>query len=288
MPYADTNDIATFYEDTGPMGSSPGEPVVLIHGHGADTRLWDYQVPALQAAGYRVVRYDVRGHGKSSVPATGYTWENYAADLGGLLDKSLGIGAIHLVGLSMGGGIALQYALDFPWRAHSLTLVDSTLPGFHYSPEFVADLEALVEAVRREGPGAAFDRLWLSHPMFDGLRRFPDRFALVREMALAYPAADYQEGAIPADYQPQVVDRLAEIRAPALVIVGENDIPDFQLIADIMAANLPQPRKVVLPDCGHVSPLEEPEEFNEALIAFLRAVSAAPWTRRAQRSPRRR
>ncbi len=272
MPHAETNGILTFYEDAGPTGSGLGEPVVLIHGHGADLRLWDYQVPALQAAGHRVIRYDVRGHGKSSVPASGYTWENYAVDLEDLL-KGLGIEAAHLVGLSMGGGIALQYALDFPQRPLSLTLVDSALPGFHYSAEFAAEIEALVEAVRREGPRAAFDRLWLAHPMFDGLRRFPDRFALVRELALAYPAADYQEGAIPADYQPQVVDRLAEVQTPALVIVGEKDIADFQLIADILAANLRQARKVVLTDCGHVPPLEAPEQFNEALISFLQGVS---------------
>ena len=275
MPYADTNGITTYYEEAGPTGPGSGQSVVLIHGHGADLRLWDYQVPALQAAGFRVVRYDVRGHGKSSVPAAGYIWENYAADLADLLGKNLGIEAAHLVGLSMGGGIALQYALDFPQHVRSLVLVDSTLPGFDYSPEFTAEIEALVEAVRREGPQAAFDRLWLSHPMFDGLRRFPDRFAFAREMALAYPAADYQEGAIPADYQPQVADRLAEIQVPALVVVGGKDIADFQLIAEIMAANLPQARKLVLPDCGHVSPLEAPEEFDEALIAFLWGVSSS-------------
>jgi len=261
--------MITFYEDAG-----QGPPVILIHGHGSDLRLWHYQVPALLAAGYRVIRYDVRGHGQSSVPPTGYTWESYAADLGDLLDKTLGIEAAHLVGLSMGGGIALQFALDFLPRILSLALIDSALPGFAYSPEFAAQIEELVAAVRQEGPRAAFERLWLPHPLFDGVRRFPEPFAFLREQVLAYPAADYQEGALPTTYEPQVVARLAEVRAPALVVVGERDIADFQHIADILAENLPQARKLVLPHCGHIPPLEAPEALNAALIGFLRECEA--------------
>ncbi|MFQ6019963.1 MAG: alpha/beta fold hydrolase [Dehalococcoidia bacterium] len=283
MPHAYTNGIVTFYEDTRPRQvGDAAPPVLLIHGHSTDLRLWDYQVPALLKARFRVVRYDVRGHGRSLIPPSGYTWEEYAADLGDLLDRinvdrpvteSLSIDAVHLVGASMGGGIALQYALDHPQRVLSLTLIDSALPGFSYSPEFTAQVEALVEAVRSEGPRKAFERLWLSQPLFDGVRRFPDRFAALREMVLAYPAADYRPGALPAGYRPTVIDRLAEVRAPALVIVGERDIADFQLIAGLLAENLPDARKLVLPDCGHLPPLEAPEALNAALVAFLREAS---------------
>jgi pimeloyl-ACP methyl ester carboxylesterase len=283
MPHLNTNGIVTYFEDSALAGAS-GPPVVLIHGHSVDLRLWDEQVPALTAAGYRVIRYDVRGHGRSTAPPTGYTWENYAADLHDLMER-LSVDAAHLVGLSMGGGIALQFALSAsggPARVLSLTLVDSTLPGFTYSEEFSGQIEALVAAVRAESlsaegasPRAAFERLWLTHPLFDGLRRFPDRFQRLREMVLAYPAADYREGAVPAGYVPAVIDRLHEIAAPALVLVGEMDIPDFHLVADILAENLPHARKLVLPDCGHVPPLEQPQAFNEALIAFLRTVSPA-------------
>jgi pimeloyl-ACP methyl ester carboxylesterase len=281
MPHLYTNGIDTFFEDSALAGAS-GPAVVLIHGHSLDLRQWDEQVPALTTAGYRVIRYDVRGHGRSTAPATGYTWESYAADLGDLLDRlnvegpearSLALEAAHVVGLSMGGGIALQFALDFPARVLSLTLVDSALPGFTYSEEFSRQIEELVAAVRAEGPRAAFERLWLTHPLFDGLRRFPDRFQRVREMVLAYPAADYREGALPAGYAPVVVERLHEIRAPALVVVGERDIPDFLFAADILAENLPGARKLVLPDCGHAPPLEQPQAFNAALLSFLAAAS---------------
>ncbi len=283
MPHTYTNGIVTFYEDAWPPGSpAPAQTVFLIHGHSLDLRLWQYQVPALVQAGYRAVRYDVRGHGRTMIPPSGYTWEHYSADLGDLLDRlnveqpaseSLRLDAAHLVGLSMGGGIALQFALDFPRRVLSLALVDSALPGFTYSQDFTRQIEELVAAVRTEGPRSAFQRLWLTHPLFDGLRRFPDRFALMRDMVLAYPAADYREGAIPANYRPTVADRLGEIAAPALVVVGEHDIPDFRLIADLLTENLPSARKLVLPDSGHLPPLEQPEAFNQALITFLREAS---------------
>jgi 3-oxoadipate enol-lactonase len=279
VPHLNTNGIDTYFEDSALAGAS-GPPVVLIHGHSVDLRLWDEQVPVLTAAGYRAIRYDVRGHGRTMVPPTGYTWENYAADLADLLDQ-LGVDAAHVVGLSMGGGIALQFALSAsggPARVLSLALVDSALPGFTYSEEFSREIEALVAAVRTDGPRAAFERLWLTHPLFDGLRRFPDRFRRMREMVLAFPAADYREGAVAAGYVPAVIERLHEIGAPTLVLVGEMDVPDFHLVADILAENLPQARKVVLPDCGHVAPLEQPDTFNEALIAFLRDPHAHPST----------
>jgi len=277
MPHTYTNGIVTFSEDTG-----EGPVVVLIHGHSADLRMWQYQVPALVAAGFRAVCYDVRGHGRSMVPPGGYTWEDYAADLRDLLDRlnverpateRLSVDAVHIVGLSMGGGIALQFALDFPSRVLSLSLVDSALPGFSYSEEFSREIEALVQAVRSEGPRAAFERLWLSHPFFDGIRHHPDRFARLREMVLAYQAADYREGVNPPGYQPHVADRLPEIKAMTLVVAGENDVPDFRLIAEILAANLPNARLAVMPDCWHLPPMEHPAAFNDLLVSFLRAAS---------------
>jgi pimeloyl-ACP methyl ester carboxylesterase len=275
LPHVDTNRIATFYEDS---GQGPGRqvgrhsaPVVLVHGHSADLRLWDLQVPALVEAGYRVIRYDVRGHGRSTVAPTGYTWENYALDLRDLLYR-LAVPRAHVVGLSMGGGIALQFALDFPERVSSLVLVDSTLPGFDYSPEYVGAIEELVTAVHVEGPRAAFERLWLTHPLFDGVRRFPERFELIRTMALDYAAADYLDETPYAPPERQAVDRLAELRAPTLVIVGELDIPDFQIIAEVLAGNIAGARLQVVAGSGHIPPLEQPQAFNEALLQWLRVL----------------
>ena len=297
MPHTYTNGIVTFYEDASPSGPGPFPAVVLIHGHSVDLRMWQYQVPALLEAsaasgsasggGFRVVRYDVRGHGRSMVPPDGYTWENYAADLGDLLDRinvdrpaseSLALDAAHVVGLSMGGGIALQFALDFPKRVLSLTLVDPALPGFTYSKDFSDRIQALVQAVQVEGVWPAFRNHWLNHPLFDGLRSRPEAFALLQEMVRGFQAPEYRGlPTAPEGYrQPQIAERLAEIAAPTLVIAGEDDLPDFRLIADLLAENITGARQAVLPGCGHVPPMEDPDAFNATLIGFLCEVSPAP------------
>ena len=276
VPHTYTNGVVTFYEDAG-----DGPVVVLIHGYGADLRLWDAQVEPLREAGFRVIRYDVRGHGRSMIAPDGYTFENYAADLRDLLDRlnverpvtqSLAVEAVHVVGLSMGGGVALQFALDYPDRVLSLTLVDSALPGFTYGDETTTHIQRLMDAVRSHGPRKAIDQVWLEHPFFDGVRRHPERWAGVREMLLDFQAPDMRDGARPADYRPDIASHVAEIRARTLVVAGENDIADFRLIAEVLAENIPDARLTVIPDCWHLPPVEKPEEFNRLLVSFLRGI----------------
>jgi len=274
VPHTYTNGVVTFYEDAG-----DGPVVVLIHGYGADLRLWDAQVEPLREAGFRVIRFDVRGHGRSMIAPDGYTFENYAADLRDLLDRlnierpateSLEVGAVHLAGLSMGGGIALQFALDYPDRVLSLTLVDPALPGFTYGDETTAHIQGFMDAVRSKGPRDAIDRVWLEHPFFDGVRRAPAQFAAVRDILLDFQAPDMRDGARPAEYRPDIAGRLGEISAPTLVIAGENDVADFRLIADVLAENIRGARLTIIPDCWHLPPVEKPEEFNRILVSFLR------------------
>lgn len=275
MPHAYTNGIVTFYEDTG-----DGEPVVLIHGHSLDSRMWAYQAPALVDAGFRAIRYDVRGHGRSMVPPEGYTWPDYARDLAELLDKvnverpaagPLGEPAAHLVGLSMGGGIALQFALEYPQRVLSLSLVDSALPGFGYSAEFAGQMEALRQVAQREGL-EAFTEAWLAHPLFAGLRRRPAAWALAQEIVRGFQAPEWRGlvNTVEADEQPDLAGRLGDVGVRTLVVAGENDVDDFRLIAEILAAAIPGARLEVIPGCGHVPPMEDPDAFNRVLIGFLR------------------
>ena len=274
VPHTYTNGVVTFYEDAG-----DGPVVVLIHGYGADLRLWDAQVEPLSEAGFRVIRFDVRGHGRSMIAPDGYTFENYAADLRDLLDRlnierpateSLEVGAVHLAGLSMGGGIALQFALDYPDRVLSLTLVDPALPGFTYGDETTTHIQRFMDAVRSHGPRDAVDQVWLEHPFFDGVRRAPAQFAAVRDILLDFQAPDMRDGARPAEYRPDIAGRLGEISAPTLVIAGENDVADFRLIADVLAENIRGARLTIIPDCWHLPPVEKPEEFNRILVSFLR------------------
>ena len=261
MSKAQTNGIRTYYEVAG-----EGPAVALIHGHSADLRMWEYQVEPLVNSGYSVVRYDVRGHGRSSVPAGGYTWENYAQDLAELLDD-IGVEKAHVVGSSMGGGIALQFAIEFGERVRSLMLVDSALPGFTYGEEFTARIEALVEAVRTEGPRAAFERLWLNDPLFDGIKRYPARFEMLREIVLGFPGGGYSENATPEGYQPTVSDRLGEITAPTLVCTGDFD-PNLVSSREIAEA-LPNGELRIMENVGHGSVLQRPDLTTEIFLEFV-------------------
>lgn len=267
MTKVHANGIEINYEDAG-----SGPAVVFVHGFSADLGMWSAQVDDLVCAGYRVVRLDTRGHGESEVPDSGYTWENYVADLAGVLDH-LGIERAHLVGCSMGGAIALAFAVMRPERAASIALVDAALPGFTYSTDLTDPIEALRDAVREEGAAPAFDRIWLAHRFFDGVRQMPEVWAEIRASIMRYPAREMQ-----ADYPgegdyapPDIASRLHEIACSALVTVGEKDIEDFQLIAEILTSTIPGARKVVFEGAWHMPNMEQPKRFNRVLAEFLQS-----------------
>lgn len=265
MAISRTGTVAIYYEDTG-----QGPPVILIHGHGVDSRLWDPQVPALLQAGFRVVRYDCRGHGRTEKPLTGFTYLHHADDLRALI-ANLGVGQAHLVGLSMGAGIALVYAQQRPERVASLTLISPALPGFTYSSEFTQEIERLRDAIRREGPWRPLEQLWLNSRMFATLRRYPEQFERVRFMMRSYSALDYLLDEDQPDLQ--VIERLGEVLVPTLVIAGEEDLPDFREIAEILAANIPGAQGMTIEGAGHVLNLEKPDAVNRALVDFLRSIT---------------
>ena len=143
MPHTYTNGIVTFYEDAG-----EGPVVVLIHGYAGDIGTWQYQVPALVEAGFRAVRYDVRGHGRSMIAPEGYTWENYSSDLGDLLDRvnverptteSLAVDAVHIADL-LNANLpnARQTVMADCWH----------LPPLEYPDEFNEALVSFIREVR--------------------------------------------------------------------------------------------------------------------------------------------
>jgi pimeloyl-ACP methyl ester carboxylesterase len=255
------NGTRLYYEVAG-----SGHPLVLIHGFTLDTRMWDGQFDAF-AKRYRVIRYDARGFGKSAGP----TGESYAPadDLRALLEQ-LGVERAHILGLSMGGGLAVDFALAYPEATSSLIAVNSLLGGYQWQ-EFGATIEAMFSAATESGVDAA-RAVWLNSPLFEPALEKPDVASRIKQIVGDYSGWHFVNEDPAIAPAPPAIQRLGEIAGPTLVLVGERDLPDFHAIADTLAHGIPNARKVVLPGVGHMSNMEDPSGFNEAVLGFLAGI----------------
>ena len=235
-----------------------GEPVVLLHGHALDLRVWADLVPARVGGGWRAVRYDQRGHGRSASPPAGYRWGDHAADLAAVVDATGG-GPAHLVGLSKGGGIALELALRRPALVRSLTLIGPLVPDHPLSAELVGSFRELARRIRTDGVDSAMHEVWLCHPLLASAYARPGARERLEAMVLTFPAGEYLAATRDApDRSWNLVERLAEVAAPTLVVVGARDVADFRAMAATLAAGIPGARLEVVADSGHLVPLEAP------------------------------
>ena len=225
--------------------SGDGPAIVLVHGFGLDLRMWDAQAEHLSAR-YQVVRYDCRGFGASGPfdPAVAYT---HAGDLLALLDH-LGIEQAVLAGLSFGGRVVLQAALAAPDRVRGLALLDAVLDGVPWDPESEAAIERAVQLSRTHGMLAGREA-WLAHPLFAAARTRPAVAALAA-MVSGYPGQHWI-GRDPhePDERP-LIDALADLTMPALVLVGELDVPGFREMSAVLARRIPGARYQVVPGAG--------------------------------------
>ena len=261
--FAPVDGTSLYYEVTG-----TGPAVVLLHGRGADHRMWPDQVPAF-ARRYRVVNYDMRGFGKSPPGENPYA---HADDLARLLDH-LGIDRVVPIGLSLGGGAAVNFAVLYPDRTRALVAVDSSLGGFAWSKEFNEMFERIGRAARESGLEAA-KAVYGASPIFMRLAARPGASALLDRIMRDDPGWHVRGVDRGRPLDPPAIARLGAIRVPALVIVGELDMPDFHAIAETLEQGIPNARRVVLDGIGHVPNLEAPERFNELVLGFLDQVHA--------------
>jgi len=251
------------YESTG-----SGPPVVLLHGFATDLRLWDEQLPAL-ASRYRVIRYDLRGFGRSPVPSAPYM---HADDLKSLLDRR-GVSRAALIGLSLGGGAAINFAIAYPERVRALVVVDPSLGGFPWSAEFRAAQTATRATAINLGVDAARAR-WLSLPIFTPALANPASSDRIRALVGAYSGWHWLNADPGRPFTPPAIQRLGQIAAPTLIALGELDTPDFQAIAATLERDIPGARKVTLQGVGHLANLEAAGRFNEIVVKFLADVDA--------------
>ena len=239
-----------------------GTPVVLIHGGFSDLSFWDYQFGWLSER-YDVIRYDLRGHGRSSEPTGPYS---HHEDLIGLLDR-LGIGQVCGIGLSYGGGILLDAAVTFPERFLAVVPVDASPVGGYQWVEKHPALPAI--RAFRDGGLEAAKATFLSLPLCEQAMLRPHAMKVLQPMVSAYAGWMFLNADPVQVPDPPTIEQLASITAPTMAMVGEHDGRDLRLIAELVAGRVPGAVKEIIAGCGHLPPVEEPELFNRLIDAFL-------------------
>ena len=261
MPALALNGYSLHYEISG-----DGPWLTLSHALAADHKMWDAQVTALSGQ-FRILRYDLRGHGLSSVPPSPWTFADLVNDVLALWDH-LGIERSHFVGLSLGGMIGQYLALAAPERIDRLVLC-STSSGKGANPEAVAKLwEQRIAQVEAGGMASVVEATlnrWFTEPYH---LDFPAEVARIGGLIAATPVAGYAAcGRLIANLD--TTDRLPKITLPTMVLAGDEDVGTTPAMAEAIAAAIPGSRFEVLPQASHLINIEQEELFNALLSAFL-------------------
>lgn len=259
MPKRQCNGIELYYETSG-----EGQPVLFIHGLGSSTRDWEYQTPFFSKQ-YQVVTFDLRGHGQTEKPPGPYAMSQFASDAAALI-QSLNLPPVHVVGLSLGGMVAFQMAVDHPQLVRSLVIVNS-------GPElvirtlkdrwrvFMRFLIVRLLGMRKMGEVLS-KRLFPKADQTELAHTFIERWAENDRRAYT--------DAMRAIVGWSVAQHLPNLHIPTLVLSGDQDYTPVTH-KEVYVAQMPQAELVVIPDSRHVTPVDQPELFNQAIISF--------WTR---------
>jgi len=259
---AKVNGTSLYYEIAG-----QGAPLVLISGGGTlDRRSWDNQFEAF-AKSYQVIRYDVRGIGKSAHPTKPFS---HSQDLFELL-KFLKIQKAHVIGLSFSGAMALDFALDHPEMVDRLVLIASGSSTDAKSKANLDALASLAALAKKDGLSKTAqliaDLPWFISPdnsdgrekvkqnLLDNNQIFDSDFALVRLWQPTTPPAS---------------ERLREIRMPVLIVEAEKDLPAYREITAKLKLGIAGSKQVVIPGAAHLIHLDKPAELNQVILDFLK------------------
>jgi 2-hydroxy-6-oxonona-2,4-dienedioate hydrolase len=266
--YIRIDDGKVYYEVAG-----EGAPVVLLHAGFVDSRMWDEQWDEF-SQGYSVIRYDMRGFGKSDGLEGPVS---HRQELHEILERTNASRPI-LVGCSMGGETILDFALERPEMVAGLVLVSTAPGGFELQGEPPPNFLEMLAAVEKGDLQLASElqmRIWV-----DGPFRQPEQVdPTVRQRAAEMNRVTLAKGMFalnftppPDPLDPPAVQRLDQIRVPALIVAGELDHPEILRAAETMAVGIPGAQKVVLEGCAHLPNMEKPAEFNQAVLSFLRGI----------------
>lgn len=262
MAWFDHQGCSLHYEEYG-----HGAPLILIHGLGSSSQDWELQVPVL-ARHYRLIVVDVRGHGRSDKPRERYSIKGFSFDLSALIEH-LALPPAHVVGLSMGGMIAFQLAVDEPAQVNSLCIVNS-------APEVkVRSAADYWQWAKRRGLASLLSPSTIGKAL--GERLFPkaEQSDLRRRMAERWATNDKRAylASFDAIVGWGVQEHLSRISCPTLVISADHDYTPVAQ-KEIYVKLLPNARLVVIENSRHATPLDQPEVFNATLLDFLKSVDA--------------
>ena len=261
-------------------GCASSPPTVLLHGFTGYGGSWATQAEAFSAAGYRVLAPDLLGHGRSPAPPSRDRYEmgRAAADLSVLL-KSVIDEPTHLLGYSLGGRLALYFALTFPAQVRTLTL-ESASPGLATTAERAQRREhdnALADEIERDGINA-FVKFWESLPMWESQRKrlTSKQRQQLREQRLRNRPTGLANSllGIGTGVQPNLRPRLPYLAIPTLLLAGADD-PNYVDVNSEMAQLIPNARLVVLPHAGHNLHLERPSAFIDRVLSFWQSCDSS-------------
>lgn len=251
--------------DLAAEGRGRGRTLVLAHGFSGRMQDWDPFFGAL-AQGRHVLRYDLRGFGASQ--PRGDVAFRHSEDLAALLD-AVEVEQCDLLGVSMGGAVALNFTLDHPERVRRLVLLSPGITAWEWSDNWRALWGPIVETARAGDLDRARE-LWWAHPLFDTTRAAGAAADHLHATILAYSGRhwlgpDGEAAALPD------VERLHGLSVPLLLLTGAEDLLDFRLIGDLIEAAAPNVRRKDYPGCGHMLHLERPATFLRDVAGFLNA-----------------
>ncbi|KXK12834.1 MAG: alpha/beta hydrolase fold protein [Chloroflexi bacterium OLB14] len=258
MPKSIINNIELYYETAG-----QGETVVFIHGLGSSTRDWELQIPAFSKH-YQTVTFDLRGHGQSQKPLGPYSMSLFAKDTAELI-KSLNVGSVHVIGISLGGMIAFQLAVDYPELIKKLVIVNS-------APEVVVKTLkdrwnvflrfAIVRLLGMRKMGEVLSKRLFPKDEHENLRQtFVEHWA--ENDVRAYLDT------LRAIVGWSVTDKIHNIKTPTLIVAADGDYTPVAT-KEAYLSKLENGKLIVIEDSRHALPVEKPDEFNQKVLEFLK------------------
>jgi 3-oxoadipate enol-lactonase len=261
MPRIKINDIDLNYELDG-----NGPTVVFINGLTMDVNGWYFQALGFKGS-HGVLRYDCRGQGQSDKPDMDYSQEMHADDLKNLMDK-LDIQKAHIIGLSNGGMIAQHFTLKYPDKISGLVLVDTCS---YIDTLLEVIIKTWIRATEVGGSELRYD-VALPAIFSEGyIKRNFDNIMAMREISVKNNPPKPIIHLAKSCLKHNVNDRISEIKAPTLIIVGDEDILIPLKYSRILHEKIRGSKLVIIKNSGHVPPLEKPEEFNETVLSFLKS-----------------